>query len=165
MARVDLDQPLLPSILDRLLDANPDLSRDPPKSRGQHLAEMRQAVRRDLEALLNARQRCISWPGDLQELDRSLFSYGIRDFASINLGTKAERQAFCRELEDVIRRNEPRFVSVAVSLLENQEAVDRTLRFRIEALMYADPAPEPIVFDSFVNPAAREIMVADAGHG
>jgi len=56
MARVDLDQPLLPSVLDRLLDANPDLSRDPPKSRGQHLAELRQAVRRDLEALLNARR-------------------------------------------------------------------------------------------------------------
>jgi len=165
MARVDLDQPLLPSVLDRLLDANPDLSRDPPKSRGQHLAELRPAVRRGLEALLNARRRCISWPGDLRELDRSLLSYGIRDFASINLGTKAERQAFCRELEDVIRRSEPRFVSVSVILLENQEAVDRTLRFRIEALMYADPAPEPIVFDSFVNPAAREIMVADAGNG
>jgi type VI secretion system protein ImpF len=165
MARVDLDQPLLPSVLDRLLDADPGAQRDAPRSRGQHLADLRRAVRRDLEALLNTRQRCISWPGDLKELDQSLLSYGIRDFAALNLGTEGERVEFCREVEEVIRRNEPRFVSVSVVLLKNQDPVDRTMRFRIEALMYADPAPESIVFDSFVDPAAREIKIADGGNG
>jgi type VI secretion system protein ImpF len=165
MARVDLDQPLLPSVLDRLLDSDPGALRDAPKSRGQHLAEMRRAVRRDLEALLNTRQRCISWPADLKELDQSLISYGIQDFASLSLATDGERVAFCRAVEQVVRRNEPRFVSVSVTLLKNQEAVDRTMRFRIEALMYADPAPEAIVFDSFVDPAAREIKIADGGNG
>jgi len=165
MARISLDQPLLPSVLDRLLDADPGAKRDAPKPRGQHLADMRRAVRRDLEALLNARQRCVSWPTDLRELDNSLLSYGIKDFASLNLDTDAERQAFCNDVEKVIRRSEPRFVSVSVKLLKNQEAVDRTMRFRIEALMYADPAPEPIVFDSFVDPAARDIKIADTGNG
>jgi len=165
MARISLDQPLLPSVLDRLLDTDPAAKRDAPKPRGQHLAEMRRAVRRDLEALLNTRQRCVSWPEDLRELDRSLLSYGIRDFASLNLDTDTEREAFCLDVEGVIRRNEPRFVSVSVTLLKNQEAVDRTMRFRIEALMYADPAPEAIVFDSFVDPAAREIKIADVGNG
>ena len=165
MARIDLDQPLLPSILDRLLDSDPGARRDAPKSRGQHLAEMRRAVRRDLEALLNTRQRCISSPSDLKELDSSLVSYGITDFASLGLATDGERVAFCRDLEDVIRRSEPRFVSVSVTLLRNQDEVDRTMRFRIEALMYADPAPEAIVFDSFVDPAAREIKLADGGNG
>lgn len=165
MARVELDQPLLPSVLDRLLDASPESTRDPPKSRGQHLAEMRRAVRRDLEALLNTRQRCISWPGDLTELDHSLVSYGVRDFASLNLATSDQREAFCRDVEAVIRRNEPRFVSVSVTLLENSDEVDRTMRFRIEALMYADPAPEPIVLDSFVDPAARGIKVGDEAGG
>jgi hypothetical protein len=37
------------------------------------------------------------------------------------------------------------------------------MRFRIEALMYADPAPEAIVFDSFIDPAGREIKIADGG--
>jgi type VI secretion system protein ImpF len=161
MARVELDQPLLPSVMDRLMDANPESMRDPPKSRGQHLAEMRRAVRRDLEALLNTRQRCVSWPSDLSELDHSLISYGIRDFASLNLTTTGQREAFCRDVENVIRRSEPRFVSVSVSLLENSDEVDRTMRFRIEALMYADPAPETIVLDSFVDPAVRGIKVGD----
>ena len=165
MARINLDQPLLPSVLDRLLDADPGAQRDAPKSRGQHLAEMRRAVRRDLEALLNTRQRCVSWPEDLKELDQSLISYGIKDFASLNLGTDGEREEFCRDVEDVIRRNEPRFVSVSVNLLKNQDTVDRTMRFRIEALMYADPAPEALVFDSFIDPAAREIKIAETGNG
>jgi len=165
MTRIDLDQPLVASVLDRLLDDNPEVTRDPPKSRGQHLAELRRSVRRDLEALLNTRQRCISWPSDLTELDHSLISYGIRDFASMPLGTASQREAFCRDIEAVIRRCEPRFVSVAVALLDGNENIDRSMRFRIEALMYAEPAPEAIVFDSFVDSASREIKIGDVGGG
>jgi type VI secretion system protein ImpF len=165
MARPDLDQPLLSSILDRLMDSAPGGSRDLPKSRGQTLADLRRAVRRDLESLLNTRQRCISWPSDLQELNRSLLSYGVRDFVSLGLGTAQQRETFCRDVEEVIRRSEPRFVSVSVTLLENKESVDRTMRFRIEALMYADPAPEPIVLDSVVDPVARDITIAETSGG
>src|SRR5262245_65798814 len=96
MARIEVDQPLLPSVLDRLQDADPEAKHDAPKSRGQNLAELRRAVRRDLEALLNTRQRCISPPSDLEELDRSLVSYGIRDFSSLGLGMESERKEFCR---------------------------------------------------------------------
>jgi type VI secretion system protein ImpF len=165
MARPDLDQPLQPSVLDRLLDSAPGGSRDLPKSRGQTLADLRRAVRRDLEALLNTRQRCISWPSDLPELNRSLLSYGVRDFVSLGLSTPEQRKTFCHDVEEVIRRSEPRFVSVSVTLLENKESVDRTMRFRIEALMYADPAPEPIVLDSTVDPVGRDIKIAETSGG
>lgn len=165
MARIDPDQPLLPSVLDRLLDGNPELSRDPPKSRGQHLVELRRAIRRDLEALLNTRQRCRSWPADLGELKQSLIAYGVSDFTAANLGSEQQRELFRREIEEVIRRNEPRFVSVEVVILENAESVDRTLRFRIEALMHADPAPEPVTFDSFLDPAARSVSVGSRADG
>jgi type VI secretion system protein ImpF len=165
MARLDLDQPLLPSVLDRLLDANPDQQRDPPKSRGQYLAELRYAVRRDLEALLNTRERCRSWPADQTELDDSLLAYGISDFTAASLGSDDQREAFRRDVEAVIRRSEPRFVSVDVILLDNAEPLDRTLRFRIEALMHADPAPEPVVFDSFLDPASRSVSVVSKSDG
>jgi type VI secretion system protein ImpF len=165
MPRIDPDQPLQPSVLDRLLDSNPELSRDPPKSRGQHLAELRHAIRRDLEALLNTRQRCRSWPEDLTELDRSLLAYGVSDFTAASLGSDEQRETFRREIEAVIRANEPRFVSVKVVLLENAERLDRTLRFRIEALMHADPAPEPVTFDSFLDPALRSVMIVGKGDG
>src|SRR3954467_11388038 len=109
MARPDLDQPLQQSVLDRLIDANPDQARDPPKSRGQHLRELREAIRRDLENLLNARQRCRSSPPALTELRCSLVNYGIPDLTGTELNSSQQREAFRQAVEDVIRLFEPRF--------------------------------------------------------
>ncbi len=46
-------------------------------------------------------------------------------------------------------------------IAEEDQRLDRTLRFRIDALMYADPAPEPIVFDSVLDPASRQVAVTN----
>lgn len=165
MARVDLDQPLQPSVLDRLLDDQPDKSVDPPKSRGQSLAELRAAVRRDLEILLNTRHRCRSWHTDLKELKGSLLNYGIPEFTSANMASDTAREEFRFAIEEVIKRCEPRFQSVEVVLLDNADRLDRTIRFRIEALMYADPAPEPVVFDSAMEPSTQTVLVKSSAHG
>lgn len=165
MARVDLDQPLQPSVLDRLLDDHPDKSVDPPKSRGQSLAELRAAVRRDLEILLNTRHRCRSWHSDLKELKASLLNYGIPEFTSANMASDTAREEFRFAIEEVIRRCEPRFQTVEVVLLDNADRLDRTIRFRIEALMFADPAPEPVVFDSAMEPSTHTVLVKSSAHG
>jgi type VI secretion system protein ImpF len=165
MARPDPDQPLLPSVLDRLIDDDPAARRDPPRTRGQNLAELRRAVGRDLEALLNTRQRCKSPPDDLTELEVSLVNYGIPDFTGANLATEEQRDAFRRAIEDAIRRLEPRFQQVAVTMLDNTEPLDRTLRFRIEALMHAEPLPEAMVFDSLMEPVTRSFAVTSLGDG
>ena len=57
-SRVRDDQPLVPSVFDRLLDDEPDNSRETAASRRQVLRELKQSVGRDLENLLNTRQRC-----------------------------------------------------------------------------------------------------------
>src|SRR5262245_34795135 len=159
MARVHADQPLVPSVLDRLLDEDPTVSREPAKTRNQVLRELKQSVRRDLENLLNTRRRCLSWPSGLGELDRSLVNYGIPDFTSISVGSADVRAEFCRIIEAVIREYEPRFKTVHVKLLDNAEPLDRTLRFRIDALLRVDPAPEPVVFDSALEPTTGSFAV------
>jgi len=165
MARPDLDQPLVLSLFDRLIDQNPDVTHDSPKSRGQHLKELRDSVRRDLENLLNTRQRCRSWPEGCDELGLSLVNYGIPDFTGADLASADRRDEFRATIEQVIRDFEPRFVTVRVSMLDNAEPTDRTLRFRIEALIYADPAPEPLVFDSYLDPASRGVAVLGDRNG
>ncbi len=156
---VNPDLPLLPSVLDRLLDDRPDLKQDPARSRGQNLAILRNAVRRDLEALLNSRSRCISPPEGLDELQTSLVEYGLPDFLSANAGSDEAREDFRRAVEKIIRRFEPRFKSVTVKLVEDAAQLDRTLRFRIDALMYAEPAPEYVSFDSLLDPASHNFSV------
>ena len=163
MARVRPDQPLAPSLLDRLIDQEPGVSREPPRGRHQVLRELKESVRRDLENLLNTRWRAVSPPPDLKELEVSLANYGIPDCTASNLGLARYRTELCRIIERVIRNYEPRFQSVRVRMRDNAEPRDRTLRFQIDALLHAVPAPEPVVFDSTLEPTTGTVEVKGLG--
>ena len=153
------DQPLVPSVLDRLLDDAPETTTEPARSRAQLLRDLKQAVRRDIEDLLNTRRRNLPLPPGLAELDTSLLAYGIPDFSGTGPGSAKEREAFCRQIEGVIRRHEPRLLRVSVEPAGAADPTDRTLRFKIDALLRADPAPEPVVFDSSLEPTSGEFAV------
>jgi predicted component of type VI protein secretion system len=56
MPRPDLEQPLVPSVLDRLVDLEPKISTEPPASRSRSPVQVKEAVKRDLEWLLNSKQ-------------------------------------------------------------------------------------------------------------
>jgi type VI secretion system protein ImpF len=152
-------QQLLPSVLDRLLDDEPGLSREPPRARNQVLRDVKRAVQRDLENLLNTRRRCLPRPPGLAELEHSLLNYGLPDFAGVSLASPEAREEFRAILEAIIREWEPRFQTVRVALLAPAEPMDRTLRLRIDALLYAEPAPEPVVFDSAVEPGTGSFKI------
>jgi type VI secretion system protein ImpF len=160
-SRVREDQPLVPSLFDRLLDDDPTTTREPPTSRRQVLRELKQSVSRDLENLLNTRQRCSEWSPALNELEKSIVNYGIPDFTGVNMSVPSERERLRSVIQRVIEQFEPRFRTVRVNLLENAEAFDRTLRFKIEGLLQVDPAPEPVVFDSQLEPATSTFQVKD----
>jgi type VI secretion system protein ImpF len=156
---------LASSLLDRLIDENPGASQDPPRSRTQQLADLRNAVRRDLEALLNSHQRCISPPPGMDELAVSLVEYGAPDFLASFAGSGEVREEFRKSVENMIRRYEPRFQTVSVQLIEDNSQVARTLRFRIDALIYAEPAPENVTFNSQLDPSSYSFQVTGGADG
>lgn len=49
MAYIDKKKDLRPSILDRLLDDEPEIQIEADKNRHQHLRDLRNSVKRDLE--------------------------------------------------------------------------------------------------------------------
>jgi type VI secretion system protein ImpF len=159
MGRVREDQPLVPSVFDRLLDDEPTNSREVAASRRQVLRELKQSVGRDLEQLLNTRQRCGELPKPLTELETSLVNYGIPDFTGVNMSVPSERDRLRGIIQRVIEQFEPRFKTVRVRMVENADAQDRTLRLRIEGLLKVDPAPEPVVFDSQLEPTSATFEV------
>ncbi len=162
---INSDLPLLPSLLDRLLDNDPEQKQDPPRSRSGNLAALQDAIRRDLEAFLNTRRCCVSPPPELGELRTSLVEYGVPDFLSANAASEQVRQELRADIEDAIRRFETRFQSVSVTLAAGGAEADRTLKFRIDALMYAEPAPEYVSFDSSLNPGSRTFSVLERRDG
>jgi len=138
------------SILDRLLDYDPRESREPPKSRTTSLTELRQAVKRDLEWLLNT--RCVLDPEatELEELRKSVAFYGMPDITGVSVQSPVEQKRLITAMETALRNFEPRFLDAKVTL-EPVNNVDRQLKFRIEARLDVDPVPEPIAFDSVLQ--------------
>lgn len=164
MSGVDANKELRPSVLDRLLDDDPGNQYDDDRSRFRRIKDLRASVRRDLEHLLNTRCRVVSPPASLNEVGQSLMNYGLPDLATVNMLDIAKKKEFTRSIEQVIRSFEPRFKSVRVTHTDNTDKHDRAVRFRIDALMYADPAPEVVVFDSVLEPVLRTVTVEDS-HG
>lgn len=165
MARVDKKKKLRPSILDRLLDNDPDNNMEKDLDQHQQLKELRNSVRRDLVNLLNTRFRMLEPDDEFNELKKSLLNYGLPDLATLNIANKAKQKEFIDDLELLLIEFEPRFKSVKVNYMQNTDSLDRTLRFRIDATLYADPSPEVVVFDSILEPVTRTVNVEEASHG
>ena len=125
----------------------------------QHL---RQSVRQELEALLNARRRWKSPPRELTELAVSPVGYGIPDFAAGVFNNQGERDRLRLEIEATIRRFEPRFLSVRVHLIDEGQRLDASLRLRIEAVLHAEPAPEQVTFDTIVDTVNDNVRIHDS---
>ena len=138
------------SILDRLLDYDPRESREAPKSRVTSLQDLRQAVKRDLEWLLNT--RCVLNPDDteLVEVRKSVVFYGMPDITGVSVQGPVEQTRLVAAMEAALRNFEPRFLDPKVTL-EPVGNLDRQLKFRIEARLDVDPVPEPIAFDSVLQ--------------
>ena len=114
---------------------------------------------------MNARRRWRSWPAHLTELATSPIGYGIPDFAAGAFNDAGRREELRLELEETIRRFEPRFLSVRVQLVDTKDRLDTTLRLRIEAVLYAEPAPEAVAFDTLVDPTTDDIVVRPGSVG
>jgi type VI secretion system protein ImpF len=156
MARIDRDQKLRGCLLDRLLADEEEA----PRSHGLFLRELRESVRRDVENLLNTRRWCLPLPEWTRELETSLLNYGLPDVTGVSLTARSSRERLRGMIEETIRHYEPRFLRVSVQLLEKQsDQLNQTLRFRIEALMQAEPEPEPVSFETFVDPGTRTVAV------
>lgn len=165
MARIDKKKNLRASVFDRLMDNDPSNQAEAEKSKHQQIQALRASVRRDLEHLLNTRYRVVSPPEEYKNVESSILNYGLPDLATINILSPSQKKDFVYRLEKILRDFEPRFKSVRVQFVENSDSSDRTLRFRIDATLYADPAPETIVFDSILEPVTRTVNVAESQYG
>jgi type VI secretion system protein ImpF len=159
MPRVDNELSILPSVLYRLLDDEPGTEREPIPNRFQNLRELKKAVTRDLEDLLNTRQEMLEeLPSEFAEVSRSLVSYGLPDFTSFSLLSKHDRNRIRRAVEQAIANFEPRLARVNVTL-EPPRDHDRALRFHIEALLRLEPAPELVTFDAVLQLTTQKYVV------
>ncbi len=158
MARNDPGVNITLSVLDRLLDADPTVRNDPVVTWSQSFREMKAAVRRDLEWLLNTRQTPEPATDDLGMASKSVFNFGLPDITSITMQSATDRGRLLRMLESTVARYEPRIQDPKV-FVDNIATGSRTLRFRIDGLLKVDPAPERVSFDTVLELSSGQYEV------
>lgn len=161
MSRFDNHIRVSHSVLDRLIDLEPRESQEAPKSQSASLTELKQAVRRDLEWLLNTRCFAENIDGGLEEALRSVAFYGLPDFTAVSVKSHIEQDRMKHAIETAISYFEPRFSGLKV-IMEPISNVDRLLKFRIEATLEIEPTPEPVVFDTVLQLGSGNFAVNSA---
>jgi len=161
MARVDSDSVVTLSVLDRLIDNEPLNRNEAMLSRAQSVRQLKGALRRDLEWLLNTRRIADDILEGYPDLAKSAYGFGLPDFTSFSFANVKDRARLLRALESAIRNFEPRLTAVRVIPLETQSegGAKKLLRFQIEGLLKMDPAPERVSFDTVLQLTTGEYQV------
>lgn len=160
MARSELEFTVTQTVLDRLIDREPQATADPSMTRAQSVRNLKVSLRRDIEWLLNTRRTPDAVDESRRELYHSLYNYGLPDVTSLSVDSPRDRNRLLRAIEKIIEIFEPRLDSVRVTPLENSQAsLLRQVRFQVEGLLKMDPAPELISFDTVLSLTSGEYQV------
>jgi type VI secretion system protein ImpF len=159
MPRWEPDVTVEQSLLERLIDLEPRNATEQPATRAQSVRQLKASLRRDLEWLLNTRRTPEAAGSEFQELERSVFNYGLPDLTTLNWESTRDRSYLARLIETVLATFEPRIKHVRVDPVGEVSATKNVLRFQIEGLLDMDPAPERISFDTVLQLTSGEYTV------
>lgn len=149
------------SILDRLIDTQPDVSTEPVQKRTMEFEQGKRAVLRDLANLLNTKRSVEQAPAAYRQTDRSLLAYGLPDFTSLNPKNRKVRQQILEDLERAIALFEPRLQNVVVQIEQSKDKTNRSLKFKITGMLVLDPLSQPIQFDTYFDINKSQYVISE----
>ncbi|MGF1578467.1 MAG: type VI secretion system baseplate subunit TssE [Gemmataceae bacterium] len=148
MAQQEPQQGAMPSMLDRLLEPMSEEDETPEQIFDMELIV--NAIRRDLEELLNTHPSYTSIPEEWKELRNSILTYGMPDLASVEVDSLYDKERLAGIVEGIIAQFEPRLKNIKAVILDSQGEYDTSLRFHIDAQVDLDPAPE-VAFETVLE--------------
>jgi type VI secretion system protein ImpF len=158
------DRPVQQSVLDRLIDDDPEKLHEVPPTRAQSVRALKAAVRRDLEWLLNTRAVPAPVPEEFKELKDSVYTYGLPDLSSLSADDPDSRSRLTGYITRALEIFEPRLTNVQISDAQVVDERSRQVHFMIEAALKMDPSPEFVVFDTLLDLSSRQYAIkGDSG--
>lgn len=152
----DADGIVRRSVLDRLLQTG-----DPePRTWNDSVRLAKASVARDVEWLLNTRCIATPAPDTLTELRDSVYNYGLPDITSFSADSAAARRELLRNVTDTVQRFEPRLTNVRVREVARVSEGKREIRFVVEGMLRLHPQPEPVAFDTVLEPTSGRFTLA-----
>lgn len=148
------------SVFDRLITGN-DATHD-GLVMTYSVEQLRDAVARDLESLLNSRSVVdFEAPDTTHWVRRSVLCFGVRDFVGRVLTNSEEQRHIGRSLAHAIQTHEPRLRDVSI-VFNDASASTNSLSFTIRALLIVYPAKETVSFDALLQPSLSRFAVTHA---
>lgn len=126
--------------------------------------DLRHAVRRDLEWLLNTRRVLGPEYDGLEEVRASHLAFGLPDLSPYSRSSGAGSREICSLIEKAIDVFEPRLMkgTVKVEFVESDRVDDFSMHFRIQGMLHVEPITEPVAFDTSLDPNNGTLRVEDA---
>src|SRR5271165_6555243 len=159
MAVSDNQRGVAMSLLDRLIDLEPDSKREAHSNPWDEERDLKDSLCRDLTAVLNTRRAEEDFPASYEEATNSLLSFGVADFTAHDLKGGADQERLRLSMERAIRRFEPRLTDVTVTM-EPPDPLRPVLQFQIAAMLRIQPASEPVLFDVTLHRDSRRMAVS-----
>lgn len=149
-----------PSLFDRLIEGQDEAS-----SAGWSLEQLKDAVARDLEDLLNTRtaipaQSLVERPN----AGSSLMNYGLIDFSAMCLTSDEDRKKICAAVLSAIEAHEPRLYDVSAGL-RVRTGTESRVDFVISGMLKTVSRAEPVYFDAVLKASTHRYSVSKAGSG
>ena len=136
------------SLLDRLMDADPDATYEEVSLRTQREPALRESVRRDLELLLSTRLSIP--PQQLEARGRMVYDYGVQDLSHLSPRSEEDRQRMASAITEAVEAFEPRLKNVQVHVVRHPHLVE-SLLVHVEALLLVEGLQEPVSFPFVVR--------------
>jgi len=159
MPRWEPEHTVTQSVLERLIDREPKEQQEMAPTRAQSVRQLKSSLRRDLDWLLNTRRTPEAVGSEYQEVEHSVFNYGIPDLTSLSGQSERDRQRLGRLIEVALEIFEPRLRRIRVVPIGEISGTSFVLRFQIEGMLQMAPAPEHISFDTVLQVSTGEYQV------
>lgn len=148
MAELTPEERLQPSLLDRLVDDEPESTQESRDARVLTVEKLRASVLRDLEWLLNTTnlEACGEDLSATPHVQSSTVNFGTRGLAGSTY-SNLEPRKIEQDLEEAIRRFEPRILPDTLRVkvhIEAKRLAHDAVTFEIEGVLWADPIEEQL---------------------
>lgn len=145
-----MPQPLLP-------DFWSDLFGEHDRSTGWLLEDIKNAIARDLEDLLNTRRAVPdAILAGFPHTQVSILAYGLPDFSALCVSNDVSSIGVAVAL--AISRHEPRLADVRARMIPEASAINR-ISFQIHARLQADAGGPHVCFDGMLEPSGQRCTI------
>lgn len=140
------------SLMERLSE-----SIEPPHTQASSLRLLKEAIRRDLEDLLNTRKPMNSELAG-RDARATVLGYGLEEFDNLLADSDAKLQAIQEAIQRCLAEFEPRLREVAVTV-QGGHLEKREIQLHIEAKLPLYPAIEVVFFDTVLDLTSEKYSV------